>query len=649
MGTVKVVPGSYLPLPGTQSYFYKLSKPARKGLLVNINLAGRDLRGVVVGPGKRPPKITLKPAKRESFYLPDYQLEVARDIADNYRASLSSVIKLMLPPTGKLTAQKKENNSGASWQAPKLTLTEEQARAYRAIRQGFSGPNKFLLYGITGSGKTEVYLKASLELLKRGQQVLMLVPEIAMTSHLAVRLKKYLGSNVIIWHSARTNKQKREDWAALARGRNALVIGPRSALFLPFPKLGLIVVDEEHDSSYKQDAREPHYHARALAAIISRRANCPVVYGSATPSIELWHQAQKGKIKKLTLSKRFGQAKLPKIDLVDVRGLPQKHPLSEPAIRNLRETLDQGKQSIVLLNRLGRAPFVQCRDCGKALRCKKCERPQVLHGRGEEQNYLACHYCDISTPLAASCPACSSREFLFIGHGTESLQAELKDLFPNNCVARLDRDSARSKKRLNALNKDLHAGNIDILVGTQLVAKGWDLENLKLVIVVDADQGLLVPDFRSHERTVQLLWQVAGRAGRRKDPGIVLIQTRQPNHQALLALQGYNFNQFMEAETKQRKQYGFPPFRRLLKLSIVAQKDAERQKKDKELIKNLNRFSASQGAGNSPTTIFPAQEHLLPGGKKTLQRVLATADPRKLFPFIPSDVLVDVDPEDYLA
>ncbi len=649
MEKVEVIPGSYLPIGGAQHYTYELTKQASTGTVVNVNLAGRKIRGVVISETPKQkkattPKFKIKKAEPVPYSLPARQLQLAWDIAKNYRASLSSVVKMMLPPAGPL--DKIETHFESSQKLEKPELNDAQEDVYLNIKKKYGQTSSFLLFGVTGSGKTEVYLRAAYDLLKKKQQVLMLVPEIAMTPHLADRLKKFFGSHVIIWHSALTNLEKRKNWVRLAKGLPSLVIGPRSALFLPLPKLALIVIDEEHDASYKQTEQEPRFHARAAASLLSRRVKCPLILGSATPSSETWHQVQLGNIKKLVLNKRYGDASLPQVELIDTRGVPSSIAISDPVLESIEKTLNKNKQVIVLINRRGSAAVTICHACGNIERCTKCERPLILHKSPQE--HLACHYCDVKKSKPTKCSKCSAAIFNYLGTGTQSLTAQLKTHFPAANVERLDRDIATSKPKLKSLNEDLHSGKIDILVGTQLVAKGWDLERLHLVVVVDADHGLFMPDFRAHERTVQLLWQVAGRAGRRKEKGQVLIQTLNPDHPALKALINANYEQFIMSELQERKHYGFPPYGRLIKLSSTAATSEARHKLDGSFIESYEKALTNNPLLEKNTTVFPSSEKILPRGRKTLQRLVVTDNPQNIFKLVPSKTILDVDPEDFL-
>jgi primosomal protein N' (replication factor Y) len=637
-----ILPGTHLPYSKRQRYTYQLDE-FKAGQIVSISLGARRLRGVAVEEMKDKAQsgIKIKKAQTENWQLPTHNLLLAKDISEHYRTAESLVIKTMLPPQGPLPDMVKTARSVFS-HVPTLN-SEQQVAADRVIKSlGTSAA--FLLEGITGSGKTEVYSTIAKKVLAQGKQVLLLIPEISMTPQQAKRLEHYFGSAVMTWHSGLTPKERRERWAALASGEPALVLGPRSALFLPLPKLALIVLDEEHDGSFKQWDQEPRYHARAVARMLSIRAQCPVVYGSATPSLELLQQAHQKSITHLTLTKRYGDSQLPNIALIDVRGMPAKVIFSPASVEALGQTLDQKKQSIVLINRRGSAVVLLCRDCGNIWRCEKCDRPLVTHL--DPSPKLACHYCARDYPLPGMCSKCKSTHLLMRGRGTQKVEQELRRLFPKASIARLDRDISRSKKKVKALAHSVTSGDVDILVGTQLVAKGWDIEKLRTVIVLDTDQGIFQPHFRSHERTVQLLWQVAGRAGRRQDRGDVYIETCFPEHATYQAVQQRSLAAFYEKELAERKKFGLPPYSRILKIIITGDSLTERESKTLSIVASLQKMLAADSTLARTTTLLPAQSQINSRGQTETHVSLTTPDPRVFFSVLPADATVDVDPEE---
>jgi primosomal protein N' (replication factor Y) len=638
-----ILPGTHLPYSKRQRYTYQLES-FESGQVVSISLGARTLRGVAVEEVKKDSTsaLKIKKARAEAWRLPMHNVLLAKDIAEHYRAAESLVIKTMLPPQGAMPSIKREASRLVFSQVP--TLNDEQQAAANSVIAALGTSAAFLLEGITGSGKTEVYSTIAKKVLAQGKQVVLLVPEISMTPQQAKRLEHYFGASVMTWHSGLTPKERRDRWAALASGQPALVLGPRSALFLPLPRLALIVLDEEHDASFKQWDQEPRYHARAVARMLSMRAQCPVVYGSATPSLELLQQARQKSITHLKLTKRYGDSQLPRISLIDVRGMPTNVIFSPATVEALQETIDQKKQSIVLINRRGSSVVLLCRDCGNIWRCQKCDRSLVTHL--DPRPKLACHYCAQDYPLPTICTKCKGTRLLTRGRGTQKVEQELRRIFPKASIARLDRDISRSKKKVTALAHSVTSGDVDILVGTQLVAKGWDIEKLQTVIVLDTDQGIFQPHFRSHERTVQLLWQVAGRAGRRQDPGNVYIETCFPEHATYQAVQHRSLAAFYDQELAERKKFNLPPYSRILKVIVADDSADERVRKMKVVLASIHKVLAGDTALARVTTVLPEQPHINSRGKTELHVSLTTPDPRVFFSALPNDSIVDVDPEE---
>ncbi len=417
----------------------------------------------------------------------------------------------------------------------------------------------FLLHGVTGSGKTEVYIRAMQQTLALGRGSLMLVPEIALTPIFSRRLRAAFGHQVAILHSSLSPGERYDEWRRIRSGQARIVIGTRSAIFAPIADIGLIVIDEEHDSSYRQN-ESPFYNARDLAVMRANRANAVIVLGSATPSLESFHNAKSGKYQYLQLQQRIGDRPMATAELIDMREVFKragKDVVISPAlIQAIRETHAKGEQSIILLNRRGFSSFVLCRSCGETLRCINCDITLTYH-RGE--NKITCHYCNYSTPTPKVCPFCESEFLYFVGQGTEQIESILEKNFPDLRIARIDRDTMKRKGEIDRLLLAFDRGDIDMLVGTQMLAKGHDFHNVTLVGVISVDAGLGMPDFRSAERTFQLLTQVAGRAGRGDLRGRVLIQTYHPEHYALRHAVEQNFEKFYDHEIRFRQRMSYPP------------------------------------------------------------------------------------------
>ncbi len=447
---------------------------------------------------------------------------------------------------------------------PGKPLSADQQAAAQAICAGVrkGGYGTWLLKGVTGSGKTEVYLEAVATCLRAGRQALVLLPEIALTSEFLKRVEARFGARAAEWHSGVTMTERRRLWRMVGAGGAQLVVGARSALFLPFRDLGLIVVDEEHDPSYKQEDGV-HYHARDMAVLRASIAGAQVVLASATPSLESWANAQAGKYRRLDLEERFGVAELPQIDAIDLRAYPPERGrwISEPLQQAVDQRLQAGEQALLFLNRRGYAPLTVCRACGHQIGCDHCDARMVEH---RFQNRLMCHQCGETKPMPQSCPSCGAEDRLApVGPGVERLAEEAEALFPDARIAILSSDLAASARAMKARIEEIAAGKADVIIGTQIVAKGHNFPLLTLVGVIDADLGLQGGDLRAGERTFQLMRQVAGRAGRADRKGLALIQTHQPDHPVIKAILSGDDEGFWRAEAAQRQAAGMPPYGRL--------------------------------------------------------------------------------------
>ncbi len=459
-------------------------------------------------------------------------------------------------------------------------LTPHQHEAVQEIVEAVNASHDrtFLLYGITGSGKTEVYLRAANETLKRGRGLIVLVPEISLTHQLVDRFRERFGERVAVLHSGLSDGERFDQWRGIRAGEYPIVIGARSAIFAPLDDLGMIVIDEEHDGAYKSEEGF-RYHARDLAMLRARVARCPLILGSATPDVETAYRSQTGEIERLTLPERVEKRPLPKVEIVDMEKEPMRRgrrPLLSRALRHaMASTLTAGRQIILFLNRRGFATSVYCFSCGYAIRCKHCDITLVYHATTKGENHenpnqgeLRCHYCGYVEEPSPRCPNCKSPEGGLSGFGTERLQEEVESLYPHARVGRLDRDTSSRKGEQRRILGSFHRGDLDILVGTQMVAKGHDIPGVTLVGVVCADLGMHFPDFRAGERTFQLLTQVAGRAGRGVDPGQVVIQTFLPDHYAIALAKTHDYPSFYREELKRRRTHGYPPFRWIGQLQI---------------------------------------------------------------------------------
>ncbi len=544
-------------------------------------------------------------------------------------------------------------------QTPPLTLTAAQSRALKTILDPDApGGAVFLLHGITGSGKTEVYLQALAAVLARGQRAIVLVPEIALTPQATARFAGRFPGRVSVLHSGLTDAERLDAWHRIHAGEVDVVVGSRSALFAPVDRLGLIVLDEEHEAAYKEE-RTPTYHAREVARELAALTGARVILGSATPSLEAYWEAMHGRSTLIELTERPAVASpstgtsvspgLPPVEIIDLRAelrAGNTSVLGRDLHRALTETLERGEQAILFLNRRGTASSVVCRDCGFVVACTNCDVSMTLHA-GERK--LICHYCGKRESVPEVCPVCWSASIRYFGLGTERIESAVKQQFPSARVLRWDRDTARHRQAHEELLRAFSERRADVLVGTQMIAKGLDLPGVTLVGVVSADVALFLPDIRASERAFQLLTQVAGRAGRGERPGRVLIQTFNPDHFCIQAAAQHDYAQFVEAEVLARQRYGYPPFRRFVKCTFEHTDRYTAQIESSALAMRLERLLADTALADTdfvgPAPAF--MERLR--GRYRWQIILRSPDPAPLLDALTAVPLplgwsIDVDP-----
>ena len=448
-------------------------------------------------------------------------------------------------------------------------LTDAQLVAFNSVSEVFSGKSVCLLHGITASGKTQVYIKQIEHFIAQGQQVLYLLPEIALTSQIIRRLQKHFGGYIGIYHSKFNQNERIEIWNKVKTGELKIVLGARSSLLLPFTQLGLVIIDEEHDSSFKQQDPAPRYNARDAAVYYASLHQAKVIMGSATPSVESYYNAQTGKYGLVELNERFGGVNLPVIQIVDTKKVITKDRskvmLSPDLEKAIQETVNKKKQVILFQNRRGYSPYQICQVCGWIPRCRYCDVSLNYH---KNTNKLHCHYCGTTYPKVNSCLACGSDKFMQKNFGTEKIEEQLQEIFPDSKIARMDVDSVRGKQAHDSLIQQFEQERINILVGTQMVVKGLDFDNVHLVGVLDADNLLSFADFRVNERAFQLMEQVSGRAGRRDGRGEVMIQVMNTQHPVLQFVQQHDFKSLYKNEIEERKRFFYPPFSRIISLSF---------------------------------------------------------------------------------
>ena len=607
---------SVYPLVTTRAlarpFTYEVPDDVERGAVVTVRLGGARLRGVVVDLGEAPPAgIDAAPIERVEESLPAVLVDLALWLADYYGSTPGRALALVAPPRRerrKELAQPAERDSLPGEPEPD-SLTAPQERALTRLRESFTGGGgHFLLYGATGSGKTEVYLQAAAEALERSLGVIVLVPEIALAPQTVGRFRARFGERVAILHSSLTEAERRDERERIASGEAPIVIGARSAVFAPLPSVGLICIDEEHDAAYKQES-DPRYDARTVAAKRASLEGAVAIYGSATPRPESWEA-----LEHLDLGERVGAA-LPPVRIVDLRG-EAGYPLSAPLLAALGKLAEEGGKAILLLNRRGVAPALHCRACGETRRCPNCDVALVLH----RDELLHCHHCGFVEPTPEACPECGSVELARIGAGTQRLERELEERVPELERFRLDADAVAKRGGLADVLRRFTAADRAVLVGTQMVAKGHHFAGVSLAAVIDADTGLGLPDFRAEERTFQLVTQLAGRSGR-DAPGRVLVQTFQPESRAVALAARHDVEGFLAGELARRRELGYPPFRHIVRV-LVSGPDRD----------DVLRAGAELGAGleGIPGDLLGPAELFRLRGRHRAQLVVKTDRPREV-------------------
>ena len=603
---------SVYPLVSSRSvarpFTYEVAAGVAKGAVVAVRFGRGAVRGVVVETGvEAPPGIETAPVQSVLYELPPALVDLALWIADYYGSTPARALELVAPKLRVRRGERRKTGAGLGGEAEPTQLTEPQQRAIARIVDALdAGGAHLLLAGATGSGKTEVYLQACAAALERGRGAIVLVPEIALTPQILGRFQARFGDRIAVLHSGLTEAERRDERERIVSGEASVVVGARSAVFAPVPRLGLICIDEEHDASYKQES-DPRYDARTVAAKRAALEGAVAVYGSATPRPESWER-----LERLQLGARL-RAPMPSVKIVDLRR-EAGYPLSAPLLAELGRISEHGGKAILLLNRRGLVPAIHCRACGVSRRCELCDVSLTLH----KDERLHCHHCGYSEAVPEACPACGSSELARIGAGTQRLEAELEKRVPELERIRLDADTASKPGALREALDRFVASDRAVLVGTQMVAKGHHFPGVSLAAVVDADTGLALPDFRADERTFQLVTQLAGRSGR-EAPGKVIVQTFQPDATPLRYAARHDVAGFLAEELSRRRELGYPPFRHLI--SIVASgSDPEAPSR---LLRELN-------AGLTGADLLGPAPLLRLRGRHRAQLVAKTDQPRAL-------------------
>lgn len=566
-----------IPLPIDRIFTYSLPEEIREeievGKRVSVPFSGRQLTGYVVGltEKKSPRQVKNIESILDSFPIFDEEmLQLTRWIADYYGCSWGESLKAASPPVMKRVRREiKKVKSVPIERTSFLLPTPEQQEALNLIEKCPKGqPEVILLHGVTGSGKTEIYLQAIARVIERRRQAIVLLPEISLTPQTVERFHARFGGRISLWHSRLSAGERYREWVRIREGETDIVIGARSAIFSPVRNLGLIVIDEEHETSYKQ-TETPKYHAREVALERARISGAAVILGTATPSLESYFQARRGKYRLAPLTCRVDDKVMPEVEIVDMRKelviRGNRSIFSRFLQQSIRERLEKGEQIILFLNRRGFSPFVLCRECGEVVRCKHCHVSFTYHFKTDR---LHCHYCNYQEDKPKLCPKCQSRRIGYLGVGTQKVENEVAKLFPQASLGRMDSDTMTRKgshaRMLNSFQKQ----GVNVLIGTQMIAKGLDFPRVTLVGVISADTALNLADFRASERTFQLLTQVAGRTGRGDIGGKVIIQTYNPEHYSIQAARLHDYDSFYQQEIKFRRELGYPPFKHLINITL---------------------------------------------------------------------------------
>ncbi|CAC9438256.1 Helicase PriA essential for oriC/DnaA-independent DNA replication [uncultured Gammaproteobacteria bacterium] len=550
-----------IPVPLTQTFDYKSEVEVAKGVRVKVPFGCKKVIGIVLAQKDKSNFEKLRSIEEvldDTPILDQPMLDFLRWSAQYYHHPIGEVISTALPKNlriGKDAIIKKITGLPNKIEKPGFSITEEQREAIEKISTSLNKYHGFLLHGVTGSGKTEVYLRLAQTVLNQGKQVLVLVPEIGLTPQMIARFESRLSACIVSIHSQLNETQKLDAYLMAKNGSAGVVLGTRSAIFAPMPNLGLIIIDEEHDTSFKQQSSF-RYSARDLCFVRAKQANIPVILGTATPSLEMLKQVMDKKITRLVLAQRAGNAILPKINLIDMR-TETGVALSAMLVEKMRQHLSNNKQVMLFINRRGYAPVYFCTECSWKSTCEHCDSSMIYH---RHINRLKCHHCNDEKMPEQTCPECGKQSLEVFGYGTQRLEETLGSHFVNTPIIRIDRDTTRRKKAFEQHLKQINSGDPCIIVGTQMLAKGHDFSNLAMVGVLDIDGGLLSSNFRGTEYLAQLLIQVSGRAGRSGEQGEVTIQTRYPDHPIFNYVLSNRYTQFASTLLKQRAQAKMPPF-----------------------------------------------------------------------------------------
>lgn len=645
-----------VPLNINELYTYSLPEGIKAddiiGRRVLVNFKNRKLRGYAINKGEYTKEYQIKEVlkiidNRKVFN--QELINLAKWMAEYYFCGIGESLSIMIPKGVKPKKKKKDNKDDF---IPKINiLSFEQSSIFESIKNDIKNNIKnFYLYGVTGSGKTEIYISLIDYILKEGKSVIFLVPEITLSFQTLLRLKERFGNLCAILHSGLKDSERIGEYLRLFDGEARIAIGPRSALFAPLSNLGLIIIDEENEGAYKSE-ESPRFHARSVAQYRAKQNDSILLLGSATPSIEAYFFAKSGLFKLYSLKNRYGGANLPLVEIIDTNKFPVKRNLTITIIEEINKRIQKKEQVIILQNRRGFSRIIKCKDCENVIQCPKCDISLTFHKVNEK---LICHHCGYVSNYVEVCPSCNSTNLIKIGAGTQRIEDELSSTFPFASIKRIDFDSMKKENHEDLFEK-INNGEIDIIVGTQMIAKGLHFPNIKFVGIVDADIMLNLPDFKASERTFSLITQVAGRSGRSGERGYVLIQTINPEHYSIVAAKNLDFEAFYNEEIQYRKALKFPPFVRLLNV-IVRGTDCNKVKEEISKIKEIinhykEQYKEVEILGHAPCLIQKINNnyryHILLKSKSMnkiqslLKKVLNKYKPKKeIF------IEIDVDPVD---
>ncbi len=572
----------------------ELTDQIQVGSIVSIPFGRKTVRGVVeeqgMEQGARSYKLKNIISLNPEFKIPESYIDVAKWVSEYYLCSLGEAISMFLPPSINRPRNKKQETDGSETSNIKQKLnqlTTDQKEIFEKLAKSLSSDQKkpALVYGVTGSGKTEIYLHLAKKTIELGKSVILLVPEIVLTPQNIERFEEIFGQDVVLMHSGLSKSEKFHCYQSFYPGEKKIIVGPRSALLVPCENIGLIIIDEEQEDSYKQE-QNPRYDAVGLAEKLAEKLNIQLVLGSATPRIETYYKAKSGIYDLYNISNRYNSLILPTAEIIDLKDEIKREnfsPISEKLQRRLTAVLKNKEQAILFLNRRGMATFVSCRDCGFVANCPSCDIPLVYH-INQSDKYLICHHCQKKVSIPAKCPDCGSFRIKYFGSGVEKIEMEIERLFPKARIKRVDAKVLRNHREYEKFYRDFRDRKFDIVIGTQILAKGFDIPGVSLVGIISADVGLHLPHFRASERIFRLITQVSGRSGRRQKTGQTIIQTYWPNSAAICFAAKHDFPSFYEAEIKKRLAKNYPPKSQIIRVLS----EHEMQNTAKRNIENLS-------------------------------------------------------------